>query len=174
MGVENGNEIVTKNQTTIERRSDLELAVTRTFNAPARIVFDAWTKPELVMRWWAPRSSGMKLLTCEIDLRVGGKYRYVFAGEGGKQLAFFGTYKEVERPTRLVSTDEEQTPAAGDGEAFTTTTFTEKAGKTTVIMLQHFASKEALDESVKGMDAGMCETFEQLEELLAATNKSGG
>jgi uncharacterized protein YndB with AHSA1/START domain len=173
MHVENGNELVTKNQT-IERRSDRELVVTRTFNAPARIVFDAWTKPELVMRWWAPRSSGMKLLACEIDLRVGGKYRYVFAGEGDTQLAFFGTYKEVERPTRLVSTDEDQTPTGGDGEAFTTTTFTEKAGKTAVVMLQLYASKEALDEAVNGMDAGTRETFDQLEELLAATNKSGG
>jgi uncharacterized protein YndB with AHSA1/START domain len=113
----------------------------------------------------------MKLLACEIDLRVGGKYRYVFAGQGDAQVAFFGTYKEVERPTRLVSTDEEQTPTGVGGEAFTTTTFTENDGKTTVIMLQFFASKEALDEAVNGVDAGMRETFDQLEELLAASNK---
>lgn len=172
MQVENGNELVTKNQTTVERRSERELVVTRTFNAPARIVFDAWTKPELVMRWWAPRSFGMKLLACEIDLRVGGKYRYVFAGQGDTPLVFFGTYKEVERPTRLVSTDEEQTPAGG--EAYTTTIFAEKSGKTTVTMTQLFASKEALDEAADGTSAGMRETFEQLEELLAALKKSGG
>lgn len=171
MDVENGNEIVTKNQTNIERRSDREMVVTRTFNAPARIVFDAWTKPELVMRWWAPRSTGMKLVACEIDLRVGGKYRYVFRGEGETQLVFFGTYKEVERPTRIVSTDEEQTP---DGQAVTTTTFTEKAGKTTVIMHQLFASKELLDEEISGMEAGTREQFEQLEVLLATTTKSSG
>lgn len=173
MHVENGSELVTKNQTIVERRSDRELVVTRTFNAPARIVFDAWTKPELVLLWWAPRSCGMKMIACEIDLRVGGKYRYVFAGAGGTDLAFFGTYKEVEPPTRLVSTDEEQTPG-GDGEAFTTTTFSEKAGKTTVAMVQRFPSKEALDEAVSGTSAGTCETFDQLAELLAATTKSGG
>ncbi len=168
MDVENGNEIVTKNQTTVERRSDRELVVTRTFNAPARIVFDAWTKPELVMRWWAPRSAPMKMITCEIDLRVGGKYRYVFEMDGGAQHAFFGTYLEVLRPTRLVSTDEEQNPT--DGQALTTTTFTEKAGKTTVSMLQLFVSKEALDEGIKfGVDVGTRETFEQLEEFLATT-----
>ncbi len=170
MHVENGSELVKKNPTTIDRRSDRELVVTRTFNAPARIVFDAWTTPELLMLWWAPRSCGMKMLACEIDLRVGGKYRYVFAGAGGTEVAFFGTYKEVERPTRLVSTDEEQT----GGEAFTTTTFTEKSGKTTVVMVQLFPSKEALDEAVDGTTAGNCETLDQLEELLAATTKSGG
>lgn len=167
----NGNELVTKNQTTIERRSDRELVVTRTFNAPARIVFDAWTKPELVMRWWAPRSSGMKLLTCEIDLRVGGRYRYVFRGAGDSEVAFFGVYKEVERPKLLVSTDEDQTVTGG--EAFTTTTFTENVGKTTVSMLQLYVSKEALDEAVNGMDAVTCETFEQLAELLATNTISG-
>ena len=164
MDVENGNEIVTKHQTHVERRSDRELVVTRTFNAPARIVFDAWTKPELVMRWWAPRSTGLKLITCEIDLRVGGKYRYVFAGEGETQHAFWGTYKEIERPTRLVSTDEEEGPA--DSEAVTISTFSEKAGKTTVVVHQLFGSKASLDAAATGVAAGMRETFEQLEELL--------
>ena len=172
MGVEDKNEIVTKNQTTVERRSDRELVVTRTFNAPAALVFDAWTKPELVLRWWAPRSTGMRLVTCEIDLRVGGKYRYVFAGEGDAQFTAFGTYKAVERPTRLVSTDEEGN--APEGEAVTTSTFTEKAGRTTVVVHQLFASKESLDASATGLEAGTREQFEQLEELLAKATISGG
>lgn len=171
MHVEKENELVTKHETTVERRSDREFVVTRTFNAPARIVFDAWTKPELLMRWWAPRSFGIKLTACEIDLRVGGKYRYTFSGEGGKQMVFFGTYKEVERPTRLVSTDEEQTPA---GDAYTTTTFAEKSGQTTVTMVQLYASKQELDESIDGVSTGTCETLEQLEELLATTALSAG
>ncbi|MEO8906002.1 MAG: SRPBCC family protein [Polyangiaceae bacterium] len=171
MDVENENEIVTKNQTHVERRSDRELVLTRTFNAPAKVVFDAWTKPELVMRWWAPRSYGLKMITCEIDLRVGGKYRYVFVGKGDTQHAFWGTYKEIERPTRLVSTDEEESL---DGQAVTTSTFTESTGRTTVVVHQLFASKESLDAAARGVEAGTRETFEQLEELLAATKLSGG
>lgn len=161
MNIENGSELASQNQTKVERKSDRELVMTRTFNGPARIVFDAWTKPELLMRWWAPRSTGMKLLSCEIDLRVGGKYRLVFAGDGEHQHAFFGTYKEIERPTRLVWTDEEE-----PGEAVTTVTFTEKNGKTTLIMHQLYASKESLDGALTGVEYGMRETFEQLEQLL--------
>jgi uncharacterized protein YndB with AHSA1/START domain len=162
----NGNENATKNQTTVERKSDRELVVTRTFNAPATIVFDAWTKPELLLRWWAPRSRGVKLITCEIDLRVGGKYRYVFGREGMKPFEFFGKYTHVERPTRLVWTDEED--AAGEG--VSTATFAEKHGKTTLTLHVLFPSKETLDGAVKsGMEDGMRETFEQLEELVGAS-----
>ncbi len=164
MSVESGSDLVKKNQTTFEQKSDRELVVTRTFNAPAKLVFDAWTKPEIIVRWWAPRSFGMKLVTCEVDLRVGGKYRFVFDINGQRQ-EFFGVYKEVERPTRLGSTDDEQKAPDGE-EAVTTTTFTEKHGKTTVVVNQRFASKEALDAMAAGMEQGTHETYEQLDELL--------
>jgi uncharacterized protein YndB with AHSA1/START domain len=172
-----GSEPATKNQMTVERKSDREVVITRTFNAPATIVFDAWTKPELMMRWWAPRSTGMKLLSCEIDLRVGGKYRLVFAGDGDKPDAFFGTYRVVERPTRLVWTDEdlvagsEQIAESEAGEAVSTLTLHEKNGKTTLSLHQRFPTKEALDGDISGMEHGMRETLEQLDELLAATQK---
>lgn len=160
-----GNDVVKKNRTNVERKSDRELVVTRTFNAPARILFDAWTKPELLLRWWAPRSRNVELTSCEIDLRVGGKYRFVF-GRNGKQLhAFFGTYKEIERPTRIVWTDEED----ASGEGLTTATFDEKGGRTSLILRQLYPSKEVLDATLKsGMEDGMCETLEQLEDLVSS------
>jgi uncharacterized protein YndB with AHSA1/START domain len=161
MDLENGSELASGNQTKVERTSDRELVMTRTFNGPARIVFDAWTKPELLMRWWAPRSFGLTLTSCDIDLRVGGKYSFVFAGEGEQQYAFFGTYKEIERHTRLMWTDEEEA-----GDAFTTVTFTEKSGKTALSMHQRYASKESLDGALSGVSSGTCETFAQLEQLL--------
>ncbi len=169
---ENGSDAKTKNQTTIERKSDRELVVTRTFNGPATIVFDAWTKPELVMRWWAPKSSGMKLVACEIDLRVGGKYRYVFARDGEKVFEAFGKYTLVERPTRLAWTDEEQAAGGATGEAASSLTLDEKGGKTTVIMSSRFPSKEALDSAIGGMDPGTRETFEQLAEFLETLGKN--
>src|SRR5246127_1121719 len=117
-----------KNRTTVERKSERELVVTRTFNGPARIVFEAWTKPELLKRWWAPKSSGLSLISCEADVRVGGKYRFVFIfrGDASKTRAFFGKYLEVEPHSRLVWTNEE----GEDGGAVTTVTFEEKDGKT--------------------------------------------
>src|SRR3712207_9503013 len=96
-----------KNRTTVERKSERELVVTRTFDAPARIVFEAWTRPELFKRWWVPKSAGLTLLSCEMDVRVGGKYRLVFASGASDQMAFFGTYTEVTPPSRLVWTNEE-------------------------------------------------------------------
>jgi uncharacterized protein YndB with AHSA1/START domain len=173
----NGSELATKNHMIVERKSDREVVITRTFNAPATIVFDAWTKPELMMRWWAPRSTGMKLVSCEIDLRVGGRYRLVFAGDGDKPDAFFGKYMVVERPTRLVWTDDDlvegsaQDSTAAAGQAVSTLTLEEKNGKTTLILHQLFPSKEALDRDISGMEHGFRETLTQLEELLAATKK---
>src|SRR6185436_4074279 len=117
-----------KNRTTTERKSDRELVVTRTFNAPARIVFEAWTKPELFERWWVPKSMGMSLLSCEMDVRVGGRYRLEFA-LGDARAAFFGTYEEVTPHSRLVWTNEE------GGEApITTVTFEERGGRTHLVM----------------------------------------
>src|SRR6187549_3483131 len=119
-----------KNPTTVERKSDRELVVTRIFNAPARIVFEAWTKPELFQRWWVPKSLGMSLLSCEMDARVGGKYRLVFAHEASESMAFFGTYLEVTPPSRLAWTNEE----GGEDGPVTTVTFEERDGKTLIAM----------------------------------------
>src|SRR6187200_1650713 len=118
-----------KSRTTVERRSERELVVTRTFNGPARIVFEAWTKPELVKRWWVPKSMGMSLLSCEMDVRVGGKYRFVFRQDASEPMAFFGRYIEVTPYSRLVWTNEE----SEDG-AVTTVTFEEQDGKTLLVM----------------------------------------
>ena len=148
-----------KNRTTVERKSERELVVTRTFNGPARIVFEAWTKPELFKRWWVPKSMGMTLLSCDMDVRVGGKYRLVFAF-GDSESAFFGSYLEVTPPSRLVWTNEE----SEDG-AVTTVTFEEKDGKTLLVMHELYPSKEALDAASGSADATV-ETFAQLDELL--------
>jgi uncharacterized protein YndB with AHSA1/START domain len=158
-----------KNRTTVERKSECELVVTRTFNGPARIVFEAWTKPELLKRWWAPKSTGVSLLSCEVDVRVGGRYRFEFGLEGSEPMAFFGRYIEVTPHSRLVWTNDE-----GDDGAVTTVTFEEKAGKTLLVMHELYPSKEALDGAIAGMEGGMPETFAQLDELLVTLGASVG
>jgi uncharacterized protein YndB with AHSA1/START domain len=156
-----------KNRTTVERKSERELVVTRTLNAPARIVFEAWTKPELFKRWWVPKSAGLSLISCELDVRVGGTYRLVFA-VGSNQMAFFGRYLEVTPHARLVWTNDE-----GDqGGAVTTVTFEEKGGQTRLVVHDLYPSKEALDSS--GSTDAMPETFEQLDELLVTLGASEG
>src|SRR3954469_3047029 len=152
-----------KNITTVEKKSEREILVTRTFNAPARIVFEAWTKPELIKRWWAPKSTGVPLTSCEADVRVGGRYRFEFGREGAKPIAFFGRYIEVIPDARLVWTNEE----SEDG-AVSTLTLEERGGKTLLVLHELYPSKEALDEVVAGMAGGMPEQFEQLDELLVA------
>ena len=124
----------------MERTSERELVVTRTVNGPARIVFDAWTKPELLQRWWAPKSFPISLLSCETDVRVGGRYRLVFGYEGST-FEFFGRYLEVTPPSRLVWTNDE----GDDGEPITTVTFEETGGKTLIVVHDLYPSKEALD-----------------------------
>jgi uncharacterized protein YndB with AHSA1/START domain len=156
-----------KNRTTVERKSERELVVTRTFNGPARIVFEAWTKPELLKRWWAPKSTGVSLLSCEADVRVGGRYRFEFGHEASKPMAFFGRYIEVTPHARLVWTNDES-----DDGAVTTVTFEEKGGKTLLVMHELYPSKEALDRAVAGMEGGMPETFAQLDELLVTLGGS--
>ncbi len=153
-----------KNTTTSERTSERELVVTRVFNAPPRIVFEAWTKPELFKRWWAPKSFGLTMLSCELDVRVGGGYRLVFAhASSPKPMEFFGKYLEVTPPSRLVWTNDE----GGQGGPVTTITFEEKEGKTLLVMHDLYPSKEALDEAIaSGSCSGTGETFEQLEDLL--------
>ncbi len=150
----------TKNPTVVERKSERELVVTRTVNAPARLVFEAWTKAELFRRWWVPKSYGLTLLSCEMDVRSGGQYRLVFSHEDST-MEFFGTYLEVEPYSRLVWTNEE-----GDsGPTVTTVTFEEKAGKTLLVVHDLYPSKEAVDT---GSTGAMPETLDQLEELLAS------
>jgi uncharacterized protein YndB with AHSA1/START domain len=154
----------TRSRTTLERRSERELVVTRTFNAPARIVFEAWTRPELFKRWWVPKSSGVNLLSCEMDVRTGGKYRLVFGSDASKSMEFFGKYLEVIPPSRLVWTNDE----SADHGSVTTVTFEEKEGKTLVVVCELYPSKEALEEALGGeMEIGMREeTYGQLDELL--------
>ena len=146
------------NQVTVERKSDRELVVTRTFDAPPRIVFEAWTKAEHFKRWWVPKSMGMTLKSCEMDVRTGGRYRLNF-GDG---MDFFGRYIEVTPPSRLVWTNEESGP---DG-SVTTVTFEEKSGRTLLVMSELYPSKEALDAAGTGAADAMHETFGQLDELL--------
>jgi uncharacterized protein YndB with AHSA1/START domain len=158
-----------KNRTTVERKSDREVVVTRTINGPARIVFEAFTKAELLKRWWVPKSMGMTLLSCEVDARVGGKYRLVFANEP-EPVAFFGTYVEVKPYSRLAWTNDE----AGEGGSVTTVTFEEKGGKTLVVLRDRYPSKEALDAAGTGAAEAMIETFDQLDELLVDLGESSG
>src|SRR4051794_1018222 len=157
-----------KSQTKVERKSERELVVTRTINGPARLVFEAWTKPELFRQWWVPKSLGMSLLSCEMDVRVGGRYRLEFA-HGDSQLAFFGTYREVTPHSRLVWTNEES-----DEGSVTTVTFAEQGGKTLLVMHDLYPSKEALDAAGTGAADAMVETFDQLDELLLTLAASSG
>ena len=154
----------TKNQTTVERKSERELVVTRTVNGPARLVFEAWTKADLFRKWWVPKSYGLNLLSCEMDARVGGQYRLAFLHEGAT-MEFFGTYLEVVPHSRLVWTNDE-----GDaGQTITTVTFEEKAGKTLLVVHDLYPSKEAVDSGATG---ALPETLDQLDELLASLGSS--
>ena len=161
-----------KNPTTAERKSDRELVVTRTFNAPARLVFEAWTKPELLKRWWAPKSFGVSFLSCEADVRAGGTYRFVFGHPASEQpVEFFGRYTEVTPHSRLVWTNDE----GGEGGAVTTVTFEERGAETLVVMHDLHPSKEALDAAIaSGSTSGFSETFEQLDELLITLGATVG
>ena len=160
-----------KTQTAAERKSERELVVTRTINGPARIVFEAWTRPELFKQWWVPKSMGMSMLSCEMNVRVGGKYRLVFSHEGS-EMAFFGRYLEVIPNSRLVWTNDE----GDDGGNVTTVSFEERDGKTLVVLHDLYPSKEALDDAIaSGSTAGgMGEQFEQLDELLVTLGASAG
>ena len=152
------------NRTTIERKSDREVVVTRTFDAPARLVFEAWTKAELFKQWWVPRSMGMTLRSCELDVRTGGKYRLVFGDDPANPVAFFGKYLDVVPNQRIVWTNEE----SGTDGSVTTVIFEEKNGKTTLVMSELSPTKEALDAAGTGAQEAMNETFGQLDELLAS------
>ena len=149
--------------TTVQKKSEREVVVTRTFDAPARLVFEAWSKPELFKKWWVPRSMGMTLRSCELDVRTGGKYRLVFGDDPANPMAFFGKYLEVVPNKRIVWTNEE----SGDAGSVTTVTFEERDGKTLLVMSELYPTKEALDAAGTGAQEAMNETFGQLDELLA-------
>ena len=151
------------NRTVVERKSDHELVVTRTFDAPAHIVFEAWSNPELFKLWWVPKSAGMSLVSCDMDVRTGGAYRLVFSHPAFDQpMAFFGTYREVTPNKRIAWTNEES-----DEGAVTTVTFEEVAGKTLVTFHERYPTKAALEEALAGSAEGLPEQFAQLDELLA-------
>ena len=161
-----------KSRTSVERKSERELVVTRTFNGPARIVFEAWTTPELLKRWWAPKSFGVSFISCEADVRTGGTYRFMFGHPASEQpMEFFGRYIEVTPPSRLVWTNDEGV----EGGAVTTVTFEERAAETLVVMHDLYPSKEALDAAIaSGATSGFGETFEQLDDLLVTLGVSVG
>lgn len=153
-----------KNPTTAERKSDRELVVTRTFDAPARLVFQAWTTPELFLRWWVPKSFGVSIAASEMDIRTGGRYRLTMRHAAAPEpMTFFGRYLEVTPSSRMVWTNDESPNGA-----VTTVTFEERGGQTLVVMTDLYPSKDALDEAMtSGSTSGFEETFQQLEDLLA-------
>ena len=155
-----------KNNTTVERASDRELVVTRSFNGPARLVFEAWTRPDLFLQWWVPKSSGISLISSEMDIRTGGTYRLEFSHPASERtITFFGRYLEVTPPSRMVWTNEE----SGESGAVTTVTFDERDGQTLVVLRDLYPTREALDEAVASCStSGYGEQFDQLDALLAS------
>ncbi len=147
-----------ENRTEVQRKSERELVVTRTVNAPAHLVFEAWTKADLFRQWWVPKSYGLNLVSCQLDVRPGGQYRLAFLHEGST-MEFFGTYLEVTPNTRLVWTNEE-----AEGETITTVTFEETAGQTLITVHDLYPYAEAVDT---GSTGAMPEVLNQLDELLA-------
>ena len=163
------SETVVTNDTEADRRSERELVFTRVFDGPARIVFDAWTKPDLLMRWWAPKSFGITFLSCEADVRPGGTYKFVFGHpQSNEPMAFVGRYIEVEPHSRLVWTNEES-----DDGAVTTVTFEERDGKTHLTLRDLYPSKEALDEALaSGSVSAYPEQFDELDALLKTLDQA--
>jgi len=158
-------EITHSGLATVTLPSDREIVITRVFNAPAQLVFEAMTKPEHVRRWWGLRGSTMSV--CDIDLRVGGAWRYVLREEDGNEVGFHGTYREIEAPNRVVST--EVFEGFPDAESVNTVTLTEEDGKTTFTNRILHQNREYRDGHLNsGMEPGMQQTFDRLEELLAS------
>jgi uncharacterized protein YndB with AHSA1/START domain len=158
-------------RTSLERTSDREIVIARTFDGPARIVFDAWTRPELVSRWWAPGSLGVSMVSCDADVRVGGEYRYVLKPDQGDEFAFSGRYTEIAPPSRLAYTAffEPQGRGPMGDPAIVTVTFDERDGRTHVVSRELYPSKEVLDGALAtGMERGLRVTMDQLDELVAS------
>ena len=153
-----------KNRTAIERKGDRELVVTRTFDAPPATVYKAWSRAELFQHWWMPKSvTGVSLVSCELDVRTGGKYRLEFGAGGSETMAFYGKYLDVVPNERIVWTNDE-----GEEGAITTVTFEDQDGKTLLTFHELYPSKEALEEAMQGSAAGLPEQLDQLDELLSA------
>ena len=150
-------------RTTVQEKSEREVVVTRTFDALARLVFEAWSRPELFRKWWVPRSMGMTLRSCAMDVRTGGRYRLVFGDDPANTMAFFGNYLDVVPGRRIVWTNEE----SGDAGSVTTVTFEDRDGRTLLVMSELYPTKEALDAAGTGAQEATHETFGQLDELLA-------
>ena len=148
--------------TTVDRPTDRQMVITRAFDAAPAAVFAAWTTPETLKRWWTPKSSGMALLSCEIDARPGGRYRFEIGRPGAPPLVFFGRYLEAAANARLVWTNEE-----GPDGAVTTLTLEAAGGQTRLTLSETYPTPAALDGAIEGMQAGMTETFAQLDALLA-------
>ena len=152
-----------QNRTAVERKSDRELVVTRMFDAPPHLVFKAWSQPDLFRRWWVPKSvTGVSLVSCDMDVRTGGKYRLEFGAGGSDTMAVYGKYLDVVPNERIVWTNDE-----GEEGAVTTVTFADEGGKTLLTFHEIYPSKEALDEAMTGSAAGLPEQLEQLDELLS-------
>lgn len=152
------------NHTSMELVADREIVIALVFRAPARIVFDAWTRPELVRRWWAPRSHRVEVVDCQADVRAGGKYRYLLRKDG-RDLGFSGTYREVTPHARLVYTQVFE-PVPGS-EVIVSVTFDERDGETHLLAHELHPSKEARAAALAtGMEQGMRESMEQLDELV--------
>ena len=144
--------------------SDREIAMTRTFDAPRRLVFDAWTKPELLRRWLGVRA-GWTMVVCEVDLKVGGAYRYVWRGPAG-DMGMGGVFREVVRPERIVSTEVFDDPWYA-GEAVDTLVMVETGGKTTVTTTVRYVSQQVRDAVLaSGMSRGVAESYDVLAEVL--------
>jgi uncharacterized protein YndB with AHSA1/START domain len=151
-----------RNCTSVEYRGDRELVVTRTLNAPRSSVYRAWISPELFQRWWVPRTaSGISLVSCEMDVVSGGKYRLEFAIGGSDTMTFYGKYLEVVPNERIVWTNDE-----GEDGAVTTVTLQDQGAKTLLNFHESYPSKEALEDALQGSAAALPEQLEQLDELL--------
>jgi len=168
MDTRRSSEPAVRNLTTMQLEGEREIVITRTFNAPPRMVFEAWTQPELVKRWWAPKSMGVTVVGCEADVREGGTYRYVLKPEGGDAFAFSGRYTEVSPHSRLVYSQVFE-PMAGAGEAVIRVTFEDRDGKTHLVSRELYPSKEARDGALaSGMEQGMRETYDLLDALVSS------
>ncbi|WP_066799771.1 SRPBCC family protein [Sphingomonas soli] len=151
-------------RTSIERKGDRELVVTRLFDAPPTMVYQAWSRAELFQRWWMPKSvAGVSIVACDLDMRTGGKYRLEFSAGGPETMAFYGKYLEVIPNERIVWTNDE-----GEEGAITTVTFEDRGGKTLLTFHEAYPSARALEEAMQGSAAGLPEQLDQLEELLAS------
>ena len=175
MSAERSSEAATTmNRTSLELEGDRTIVITRTFDAPARMVFEAWTNADLVKRWWAPKCLGVSVVSCTAEVRPGGRYRYVLRHRTGDEVVFSGKYLEIDRPTRLVYTQVYE-PIPEAGEAVVTITFEERDGKTTMVSRQlHISAEVRAGVIGSGMERGMRETMDQLEELVRSLGDEAG